>query len=1687
MPREQQLQHNSPEEVIANSPLFLGSTGAPKGVLVTQGNLLSNLDVLEDLYPATESTRLLQSCSQAFDVSVFEIFFTWRVGGCLCSAVKDVVFRDIEHTIRALRITHLSLTPTVAALIDPANVPDVEFLVTAGEAVTQKVFNTWADRGLWQGYGPSETTNICTVNPRVTRFDSINNIGPPFKNTSAFVLSPGPEFCLRPRGGEGEFCFGGTQVFRGYMDRSQEVGKIIDHPKYGRLYRSGDFGRLMPNGSLAFTGRKDDQIKIRGQRVELGEINNLMLRLKEVNDCVTIIIRNQSDNSQRLYSFWTSDSENSTSLQCLPPDPSVIKTMYLKFDAALPAYMIPSGLIPVSCVPLTTQGKIDKRLLEQQFQSLGVDYLDSTFQAAISSSDHEWSDLEREIAEAAAKVINSTPNKIEPNTSFFALGIDSISAISFARILRSTIEYQVEISDILKFPSVARLAGRLSAKKLGKEAMGSVPRKVFDFGFDKRFLESTTHSFGRAGKPVQAILPCTPLQEAMLSAAESSSEKTYQNYVVMNIAGNVERLKEAWREMVRRHEILRTCFVSTNMPRYAYAQVVLKDHGLKFDNKDPDAISTEFEPPYSLNLTNANGALQLLISMHHALYDGVALAILYEEVERYYHRQDLPAPGSFSLFLKAVVSINMQESDDFWDATLKDCVPTKLEKTKQLLSPAQSQNCTRLHHMNAKTPLSWIEKKTKEHSTTLLAVCHSVWAALLSQRVQESDICFGSVVSGRTVPVKGIERLVAPCFNTIPARLPNIQKLSYLESFRTLQTLSADSLPFQLTPLRRIQSKASPDGSRLFDTLLILQQSPGDLDSSIWSISADDGAMDFPLVCEVIPKHSDDTLELVLHYYSSVISDNDAWEFLQTFDAKLRYALENPRRPLLTAAVKDQIIAKKDREREHLSQAPRDGQSSKPMSAKEEKLRDVISAFTDIPVEKIGRDVTIFRLGLDSISTVQVATRLRKQGYNILTSDILEHPTIAQLSTYLSQKGVALAEVAAYDFHTFDGKHREAVCSKNDLKPKHIEAVLPCTAVQKGMLAQALHSDGQQYVNSMSFELQQHISISQLKQAWKIVCEKHEMLRTGFSSTDDPQHPFVMIIYSKKNFSLPWFESDGDWRQSSISEQLLKRPWNVTLSREGTSDVIKFTAHHALYDAQSIQMILSDLATAYISETITTRPPITSLLGSILLSSKEDFEDKRAFWQREENKIVVNRFPDLTPLRVTDGTNTSSVRELSSRSSVAQLGESCRQNGVTMQATAQAAWARLLTGYIGEMSTTFGMPLSGRSVYEGADNISFPSIVTLPVRCDVTGTNAELLSRTMNSNALLHKHQFTPLTEIQKWAGFPEGKIFDTLCAYQKLPYNDEVANLPWKLIREKASVDYAVSLEVQPTKSGDLVLRLTFREDLIPVEHAELLLRQYDALLLDTLQNPQGSCDVAPSIGDELLSITKAKESVLPSPVTLLHEFVERGAEQQPDKKALEFAISLEPGSFQSRSWTYSQLNQESNKVAQLLLQQRVVPGQIIAICFDKCAEASFAIIGILKAGCAYVALDPNAPADRLKFIVQDSGAKLILTAGKLGHSLNDILAEGVVSLDSPNILKGYSSKKLSLSRNIKPEDIAYCLYTSGTTGTCQGSTFLPIRECLKRNSSWFVLRHCHLSFSLRRLSRHISGATTPIPFQKR
>jgi ferricrocin synthase len=146
-----------------------GTTGSPKGVAVTHKNILSNISILSGIYPHGQSDRMLQACSQAFDMSVFEIFFAWTNGMCLCSATNDTLFEDFENAIRALKITHLSLTVTMASMLNPKTVPTVNFLVTAGEPMTDRVLDTWSQH-LYQGKKPrTSLTKFFTLANRTTR------------------------------------------------------------------------------------------------------------------------------------------------------------------------------------------------------------------------------------------------------------------------------------------------------------------------------------------------------------------------------------------------------------------------------------------------------------------------------------------------------------------------------------------------------------------------------------------------------------------------------------------------------------------------------------------------------------------------------------------------------------------------------------------------------------------------------------------------------------------------------------------------------------------------------------------------------------------------------------------------------------------------------------------------------------------------------------------------------------------------------------------------------------------------------------------------------------------------------------------------------------------------------------------------------------------------------------------------------------------------------------------------------------------------------------------------------------------------------------------------------------------------------------------------------------------------------
>jgi len=264
--------------------------------------------------------------------------------------------------------------------------------------------------------------------------------------------------------------------------------------------------------------------------------------------------------------------------------------------------------------------------------------------------------------------------------------------------------------------------------------------------------------------------------------------------------------------------------------------------------------------------------------------------------------------------------------------------------------------------------------------------------------------------------------------------------------------------------------------------------------------------------------------------------------------------------------------------------------------------------------------------------------------------------------------------------------------------------VYPCTATQAGMLSQFLRSDGSLYFNHYLYELSPTTDIQPLRQAWIEVMEENELLRAGFFSIDDDEHSFATIIYSKKGVELPWtLTRVGDaQRQSTIQQQksslatqsvhnLGLLPWHLTLVMTETTTQLLLSAHHALYDAQSLQMILDAVRSKYLGNAPGIRPHFAGPLGKIVEGSLDasKLDESRSFWLKQLEGSAISRFPSLTATRVRS--RSSHVTVQSSAWKLSEIEAASQKLGYSIHAVAQAAWARILSAYLGEPQVVFGV------------------------------------------------------------------------------------------------------------------------------------------------------------------------------------------------------------------------------------------------------------------------------------------------------------------------------------------------------------------------------------------------------------
>uniref|UniRef100_UPI000AE9413C non-ribosomal peptide synthetase n=1 Tax=Aquimarina longa TaxID=1080221 RepID=UPI000AE9413C len=440
------VQSNSLAYMIYTS----GSTGRPKGVMIEHGSIVNTIVSQITNFSIGNSERCLQFSNQSFDASMWEILIA-LLGGAALYIIDENIKSDVDLVINFINendITWATLPPAFVKLIAIEDIHSIKTLVTAGEEAPVEKAIAFSKKGKYvNAYGPTETSICATVyqGDITARIP----IGTPIDNTRAYIVSDSMQ--LQPIGVIGELCFSGIGISRGYLNKeSLTEDRFISDPFTSglRLYKTGDLARWLSDGNIEFLGRKDDQVKIRGYRIELGEIESVLSELPSITSCC-VVSRADGSGSNRLVGYVvSSDAIDKSSIQ------SHLKTR-------LPDYMIPGVWVTLEDMPLTSNGKIDKKSLPDPDMS---DVSSSVYVAPQSAMEISLAEIWQELL--------GVP-KVGIHDNFFELGGHSLLATRLVSMIRKRLEVEVSIREIFDNPMISGLVVCIEGG-VGKVSLPSV-------------------------------------------------------------------------------------------------------------------------------------------------------------------------------------------------------------------------------------------------------------------------------------------------------------------------------------------------------------------------------------------------------------------------------------------------------------------------------------------------------------------------------------------------------------------------------------------------------------------------------------------------------------------------------------------------------------------------------------------------------------------------------------------------------------------------------------------------------------------------------------------------------------------------------------------------------------------------------------------------------------------------------------------------------------------------------------------------------------------------------------------------------------------------------------------------------------------------------------------------------------
>jgi amino acid adenylation domain-containing protein/non-ribosomal peptide synthase protein (TIGR01720 family) len=790
-----------------------GTTGTPKGAIVSHSNFTSALHYGLDALGFSKQTRSYDLASYAFDVSWVNLLYTLCAGGCLCIPTQEEMKTDPMKPIERMQINTAQLTPTVAKLLRGANLSTINF---GGEVLPRDEIDFWKDKAkIMHSYGPSECTPCAisrVINPSSERLTIGKGVG-----TRTWVVDPEHGNSLMAIGDIGELWLEGPLVGLGYLhDDARTKAAFIENPEWllrgapgyagrqGRLYRTGDLVRYCEDGDLEFVGRKDAQVKIRGQRVELEEMEHHILNAigpAAAQIIVDVVV--PADAEDRLLVAFIKLSDP----KAKPIDADEAKGYAHELAASakdhllgtIPAYMIPNAYLILEEIPQTTSGKTDRGKIRKMASALQKSELLHTNQRHRRAP---TTDKETRLHRIVAQTLSLDAEAFGMEDNFIQLGGDSISAMKL--VARAQVDGLIfSVADVLTKKHIGDLT---SNQIVDGDAQVEFPLlsppntpKLYNL-LSSEVLSKVQTGHGN----LIDIQPATHMQTEYLRDNLFTPRRSwFSSWVEFSQIEDESRLLRSVEKLYEACDMYRTAFIESQSCFY---QAIFDSWQTQIEVvHDAESAEVGFEkmlaseaalPPVLggplarfVLVRGPDDSARLVFSMSHAIYDAISLHETLQTLADNYNGRTQPRQNWRSYI--AHIETRKENSYAYWSQLLRGSKMTKV--------PVSSSEDGLPTVLTQDVSMPSVPAGITQASLFTLACAES-----LRQVTGESDIVFGRLVSGRIGVDAAFQSTIGPCINRVPVRVDLRSKVDQISRLKAIQGQYAEGLAHETVGLSDI-------------------------------------------------------------------------------------------------------------------------------------------------------------------------------------------------------------------------------------------------------------------------------------------------------------------------------------------------------------------------------------------------------------------------------------------------------------------------------------------------------------------------------------------------------------------------------------------------------------------------------------------------------------------------------------------------------------------------------------------------------------------------------------------------------------------------------------------------------------------------------------------------------------------